>query len=256
MSTITNQLTTGEVAQKLGWSPRFIDSLVRTDKLPSSNINGETCFDRSELIDWFEAMIRVLDHEQVVALDNQIAGRSADQDEFDPVTVLLSKSGIVWDGEAVDQSSVLAQLARMARETAAVSDERGLLQSLIDREQLCSTALPGGVAICHPRDPHSNLIHKPFIRLLRTAVPVPFGAEDLKPTSLFFLLGSTSPRAHLKTLSRLARILDDDTKGALHAAKSAAAAYQLIAGREVIIHRKRQAWMIQNPDHTLFDEGS
>jgi mannitol/fructose-specific phosphotransferase system IIA component (Ntr-type) len=248
MSTSTHHLTIGEVANHFGWSPRFIDSLIRTDRIPGVVIAGEPRFEREALIDWLEEKLRQLDHEQVVALDNHLAGPEPDDAEFDPITLQLSKQGIRWDHPAIEQSEVLAGLVDFAVATDALTDPAVLLASLVERERLCSTALPGGVAICHPRQPLPGTIWKPFIRLIRTGTPVSFGAEDLQPTRLFFLLGATSDSGHLQALARLARILDDTTKTALLNAPSADAAYQIIAGREVTIHRRRQTWVADDSD--------
>jgi PTS system nitrogen regulatory IIA component len=250
-----NYLTTGEVAAQLGWSHRVIDHLVRAEKLPNLTINGELRFDRSELIGWFEEKIRTLDHPQVVALDNQISGRDPEHEESDPVTAQLTKQGIRWDVLSADKQSLLGSLADFALETGVITDHSVLLNSLIEREQLCSTALPGGVAICHPRDPLPEIVTKPFIRLIRTTTSIAFGAEDLKPTQIFFLIVAAADRGHLQTLARLARILDDDTRAALLAARSAATAYKLIAERELTIHRRRHAMLAQSPDENVMGDG-
>ena len=255
MSASTHHLTTGEVASRFGWSPRFIDSLVRTDRIPGVVTDREPRFDRAALIDWLEEKLRTLDHEQVVALDNRLAGPEPDDAEFDPITLQLSKQGICWDHPATGKSEVLAGLADFAAASGVLAEPAILLASLAERERLCSTALPGGVAICHPRRLLPGIIWKPFIRLVRTRIPVSFGAEDMQPTRLFFLLGATSDSGHLQTLARLARILDDTTKTALLNAPSAGAAYQIIACREVAIHRRHQAWMAENPDTNFMGDG-
>ena len=255
MNTFRNHLTTGEVAQHLGWSPRFIDSLVRTEKLPGITINGELRFNRSELIAWLEDKLMTLGHREVVALDNQFAERDPQHGDFDPVTLQLSKSGIRWDLPVADPQALLASLADFALESGAVTDRAALLASLTERERLCSTAMPGGVAICHPRSSLPDISWKPFLRLIRTATPIACGADDLNPTRVFFLLGATTDGGHLQTLARLARILDDTTKAALLAAKSADAAYQLIAKREVTVHRKRQVWLAQNVNAHFLGDG-
>ncbi|MGH8016800.1 MAG: PTS sugar transporter subunit IIA [Opitutaceae bacterium] len=72
----------------------------------------------------------------------------------------------------------------------------------VERETLCSTALPGGVAICHPRRPVPHIVRKTLLAVLRTGQPVPFGAEDGESTRLFFLIAAKDDRAHLHALAR------------------------------------------------------
>lgn len=234
-------LTTGEVAAMLGWSPRFIDSLVRHEKLPGLEIDGEWKFERTELISWLEQKIKTLDHTHVVELENQITISAKDIEEYDPVTLQLSRAGILLDEPVESKAEILKRLADFSYETGVITDRITLLDSLKEREELCSTALPGGVAICHPRRTLKQLAAKPFIRLIRTHKPIAFGAEDFHDTQLFFLIVATDDRGHLQTLARLARILDDHTKSALLGAKTSHEIYAIIQEREVTINRKRQA---------------
>lgn len=251
----TTYLTTGELSRTLGWSPRFIDGLVRTNKIPTRLVDGEARFSREALVDWLEDKLHTLDHEGVVALDNQISPPAAEDAETDPITLQITRQGILWGASADGPDGVLDSLAEFAQATGAVTDAAVLRQSLAERERLCSTALPGGVALCHPRQPLPDIVWKPFVRVICLAEPVPFGAEDALPTRLFFLLGSATDSGHLKSLSRLARILDETTKSALLRAPSADAAHQIISSREVQIHRRRQALLARHESGNLSGDG-
>ena len=234
-------LSVGEVATMLGWSARFIDGLVKHEKLPGLIIDDQWKFERSELIAWLEQKIKTLDHTHVVAWENQIDFPVTEHGEYDPVTIQLSKTGILLDEPISDKQGLLKKLADFSHDTGAIADRVTLLDSLKERELLCSTALPGGLAICHPRRPLPGLAHKPFIRFIRTARSIPFGAEDHSRTQLFFLIVAIDDRGHLQTLARLARILNDPTRAALMTVKSPQEVYAIIQEREVVIHRKRQA---------------
>jgi mannitol/fructose-specific phosphotransferase system IIA component (Ntr-type) len=73
----------------------------------------------------------------------------------------------------------------------------------VAREELCSTGLPGGIALLHTRQPEVYLFESSFICLGRTVQPIPFGAPDGQPTDLFFLLAMPDDRLHLHVLARL-----------------------------------------------------
>lgn len=79
----------------------------------------------------------------------------------------------------------------------------GSLEGLENREKLCSTGLPGGLALLHTRNPDDYLFESGFIALGRTTQPIPFGAPDGRPTHLFFLLACPDSSFHLHTLARL-----------------------------------------------------
>ena len=104
---------------------------------------------------------------------------------------------------AKTKASVLRQMTALAEKTRRVSDPRALLEGLEAREELCSTGIPGGLALLHSRNPESYLFETAFLALGRTIQQIPFGAPDGQPTNLFFLIGCPDDRMHLHTLARL-----------------------------------------------------
>ena len=104
---------------------------------------------------------------------------------------------------AKTKASVLRQMAALAEKTGRVCDPAALLQGLEAREELCSTGIPGGLALLHSRNPESYLFETAFLALGRTIQQIPFGAPDGQPTNLFFLIGCPDDRMHLHTLARL-----------------------------------------------------
>jgi mannitol/fructose-specific phosphotransferase system IIA component (Ntr-type) len=104
------------------------------------------------------------------------------------------------------KASVLRDLAKLAESTGRLNDPAALLESLVAREELCSTGIPGGIALPHPRNHDPYLSESSFIIAGRTVQPVNFGAPDGEPTELFFLICCQDDRLHLHTLARLCRI--------------------------------------------------
>ena len=104
---------------------------------------------------------------------------------------------------AKTKASVLRQMAALAEKTGRVCDPASLLEGLEAREELCSTGIPGGLALLHSRNPESYLFEAAFLALGRTIQQIPFGSPDGQPTNLFFLIGCPDDRIHLHTLARL-----------------------------------------------------
>jgi nitrogen PTS system EIIA component len=104
---------------------------------------------------------------------------------------------------AKTKASVLRQMVGLAEKTGRLCDPRALLQGLEAREELCSTGVPGGLALLHSRNPESYLFDSAFLVLGRTIQQIPFGAPDGRSTDLFFLIGCPDDRLHLHTLARL-----------------------------------------------------
>ena len=100
-------------------------------------------------------------------------------------------------------ANVKRQMVALAGKTGRVAAPSSLLEGLEAREALCSTGLPGGLALLHARNPESYLFEAAFLALGRTIQQIPFGAPDGQPTNLFFLIGCPDDRMHLHTLARL-----------------------------------------------------
>ena len=237
-TTATNEtLTPAELAGFLGWSPRFIDGLVRGGKIPHLERDGRVYFLRSEIVEWLERKLQTLDEPQLTELDRQLEKDLLAEGTFrrprpDRLASRLPLEGIALDVEATTPGDVLGYLVKLADATGHLLQPARVLESLGEREALCSTAMPGGLALCHPRRPLPEAIEKEFVCLLRTREPVDFGAEDGQPTSLFFLLLAPDDRSHLHGLARLARILDADTLRDLRDAADAATVLAIFRDRE------------------------
>jgi excisionase family DNA binding protein len=104
---------------------------------------------------------------------------------------------------AKTKASVLREMVALAEKTGWVSDAPALRESLEAREELCSTALPEGLALLHARHHEPFLFETSFILLGRTPQEIHFGAPDGRPTRLFFLICCQDDRIHLHTLARL-----------------------------------------------------
>ncbi|MDB6076744.1 MAG: system, fructose-specific component [Akkermansiaceae bacterium] len=205
-------ISLGDLSQAFGWSPRFIEGLVRGEKLPAVEIDGQLRFHRDEVVDWLERKIHTLEGVDVSELEKRIEAGLLEDGTFrthrsDRLASRLPMRGVALDVEIQSRAEVLQALVEIAWETGLLVDKEFLLASLIERENLCSTAMPGGVAICHPRRPTPAAIDRQFLCALRTKEPVDFGADNGEGTSLFFLLCATDDRSHLHGLARLARVL-------------------------------------------------
>jgi len=227
-------LTIGQLASNLGWSVRFIEGLVRGEKLPGLEINGVWHFRRGEVIDWLEQKIQTLDASRVLQLEQRVEqslvsdGTYVRPVAFDRLASRLPSDGMSLDAHITNKTDVLRALVCLAERTGLLYDRDYLLASLMDREALSSTAMPGGLALCHPRRPIPNAISTQFVCFLRTLKPVEFGAEDGEGTSVFFLLCAPDDRSHLYGLARVARIIHNGALGDLKSAKTEQEVKQII----------------------------
>lgn len=229
-------MTLGEVAAFLGWTPRFVERLAVGGRMPGREIDGRWIFERRDLIDWLDQKLQTLDSAEVGALEQALARDLSRETAPAPTTGLIAarlhEDAIDLELPATDREGVLRGLVALATATDHVTESAELLESIRERELLCSTALPGGVAIVHPRRPSPRWSRRPLLALARTTAPVDFGAVDDQPTRLFFLLLSHGERAHLHVLARLIRVLRGARLPALHGAPNPASVLEIIRRAE------------------------
>jgi len=193
-----------EVARYLHLSRADLDRLVKDQDIPFER-HGERLVFRKVAIDaWASQRILGLEGRHLAEY-HQKSSRGAQQ--------LVPHEAIMPDMirpefiapalTAKTKASVLRQMTALAEKTGRVSDRQALLEGLEAREELCSTGIPGGLALLHSRDPESYLFETAFLALGRTIQQIPFGAPDGQPTNLFFLIGCPDDRMHLHTLARL-----------------------------------------------------
>ncbi len=144
---------------------------------------------------------------------------------------LLTPERIALDLKPKSKRQLLKELARL------VSKEEGLdpelvLEALLERERLGTTAIGEGIAIPHAKIKDLDHLVGAFVRL---AEAVDFEAVDEVPVDLVFLLlapESTSSAEHLKALARLARLLrDPEVRARLRSEEDVEHIYRLLTQR-------------------------
>lgn len=123
------------------------------------------------------------------------------------LTDIVAPAAIIPSLKVNGKKQALQELAARAAELTGQS-ERAILEILLQREKLGSTAVGNGIAIPHGKLPKLGRLFGLFARLER---PIDFEALDSQPVDLIFLL--LAPEAagadHLKALARVARLLRD-----------------------------------------------
>ncbi len=108
--------------------------------------------------------------------------------------------------EARDRAGVLRELAARLETRHASALDGGLLDKLLKREELGTTAIGKGVAVPHCR---AKGIKSPALLLGLSEQGVAFAAVDGRPSHVFFLLVSPedNPGAGLRLLAAIAGLV-------------------------------------------------
>jgi excisionase family DNA binding protein len=196
-------LTVREVAEYMQMNERTILKLVNSGNLPGAKIASQWRFKRSVIDTWLEEQMGASNAEEEVDLAKIPDGMVM------PLVDILDESGVIADMKAGDRATAIEELVACAFHNGWVTDKPWFIGAIVERESLAPTAVEGGVAFLHTRARNARKIARPFIVVGRSYKGVDFGAEDSKPTYLYFLLGLKWDRLHLPILGRLARILRD-----------------------------------------------
>ena len=141
---------------------------------------------------------------------------------------ILPPENIIADLTGTSKLEVLQELAGcLAARNSSISKQR-LVDVLLEREKLGSTAIGEGIAIPHGKLPKLSGVVAAFGR---SRSGVDFQSLDGGLTQLFFLLVAPEDAsgAHLKALARVSRLLrDKDFRKRLLAANDAAEIHQTI----------------------------
>jgi PTS system nitrogen regulatory IIA component len=141
----------------------------------------------------------------------------------------LTEEGIILELQARTKDELLRELAAAAQRLCPELAAETVRLSLLEREQIGSTGVGGGIAIPHGKLPGLNTLLLCFGRSSRG---IPFEAKDRLPVHLFVMLLSPLDMAaeYLQTLGQISRLLKDESiRAKLLQAASAKTVQQLFS---------------------------
>lgn len=231
-------LSLEEVAEYLHFTTEEIAQRVKDNEIPFERRGQRIVFSKEQIDLWASQRLLRLRSEELAEYHlKSTRGTKVILPHQRLLPEMIEPRFIAPALPAKTKSSVLRELVAVAESTGRLNDARSLLVSLEGRETLCSTGMPGGFALPHPRVPDPYLFESSFIVLGRTRQEIHFGAMDATPTDLFFLICCQDDRLHLHTLARicllaqttaiLGQLRDCSDASSMHAALLAAEAETL-----------------------------
>ncbi|MGL6052353.1 MAG: fructose PTS transporter subunit IIA, partial [Aeromonas salmonicida] len=148
------------------------------------------------------------------------------------ITTLINEHLINLDLNATSKEEVFSEMARLLVAQGKVSDEQQFIKDLWAREELDNTGFEEGVALPHAK---SAAVGTPAVAIGISRNGIEYGAEDGKPSRLFFMIASPAGGAnhHIEVLAELsAKLIEEGFIAKLLAAKSSAAALALLLERK------------------------
>lgn len=195
------QLSVKELAKLLSVTERTIYRWIKEQSIPVYKIHDQYRFNRVEILDWATAQKINISHEILHDSDNTNVPALSLVDT-------IKKGGIHYRVEGKDKKTLLASVVDLLNLPEDI-DKETILNAMLVREELGSTGFGNGIAIPHARYPIVTHIPSVIVSICFSEQPVDFGAIDGKPVTCLFTLISPTVRSHLKTLSRIAYVLQN-----------------------------------------------
>ncbi len=147
------------------------------------------------------------------------------------ISQFLHRDSIIADLKAKDKKGVIDELA-LTISKATKTSAKTIAEILLEREQLGSTGIGGGIAIPHGK---LNLTESIIIGFGLSKKGIEYESLDSRPVHIFFVLltSETSTGGHLKVLAQISKLLKTDSfKKGLLSAQSVDDIYEIIMEKD------------------------
>jgi len=213
-----------EAARFLGVAEGTLERWVRQGLIRSLDRHGHG-FDRDELARW--ARDRGMQVDPYPTLQ---------RGKKEPALVSAIERGAVTAGVKVTSAVAAIQVAIESLSQLAPRLRTRLLDEVLERERMASTALGEGIAVPHPRQPLGDALEQPLISLVLLDTPLDWAAVDGELVHTVALLASPTAGAHLEILSEIGRAVR--SADVVRLLKSRPAKSALIDGLRMLIEEK------------------
>ena len=193
-----------EAAEYLHLQEESVEELARRGEIPCEKQGGRLIFRHNEIDEWASRRVLGFNDEKLSDFHRRSTAKYHDlSNELAIVPALLKPEWIAPAMTCRSKSSVIREMVDLADRTGLLCYRDELLESLVEREKLCSTALSGGLALLHPRNHEPYMFEDSFVVLGKSVGQIPFGSPDRSTTDIFFLICCQDDRIHLHVLARL-----------------------------------------------------
>ena len=194
------QLTLRDILKVFQVSERTVRNWIDKKQMPCVMANEQYRFNYINLLAW--AL------EKNIKLTPEILNLNEAEIEGHILSNALKRGDVHYDIAGSNREEVLKAVVDILPLPQEM-DRQHLFEMLWAREAMASTAIGGGIAIPHVRNPIVLHIDQPVITMCFLKSPIDFKALDRKPVFILFIVFSPSVKIHLALLARLAFCLQD-----------------------------------------------
>ncbi|MFA7405457.1 MAG: PTS sugar transporter subunit IIA [Pelobacteraceae bacterium] len=195
-----------DLAAAIGVDEKTILGWIKSKGLPAHKHDERYQVNRVDLLEW------ATNHG--ITIPPEIFAASDENPDRPLVSEALVQGGIYYDLPGDTPETALREVVSRLK-LPPFLDSEYLLQTLLAREALGSTAFGNGIAIPHVRNPIVGQTSESAISLCFLKNPIDFDAIDGQPVTILFTLVTPNVKAHLHLLAKLAFLLHDQEFQAL-----------------------------------------
>ncbi len=199
-------LSIEEVAARLNVSVEKLNHWVKQDKFPCQIKKGKMAFSDTAIKTWLEDNLKAA-HNKLTAEHQSLQtppprrGRSM----FD----FILRGGVFYNIDGATPQDVITN-ALNAMPLPNYCNKAGVIEQILERESIVSTALGNGVAVPHARNPLMEHEDDERIAICFLRHPIDFRALDREPVTALFIMMSHARRSHLQMLQRISFFCSQD----------------------------------------------
>ncbi len=201
-------LTLKELAEYLRVNERTILRMMENNKIQGAKIGGQWRFNGSQI----DKVFFPAESSASSPLESEDSSSIITHPQIGiPVSRVMSEDRIVLDLKSKDRDGVIQELTDARLLYGLVLDTKDFRDKCLQRENVLSTGVGGGIAIPHPRDPIPTLRSSAAVIYGYSKDGVEFNAADGKPVHMFFLVCSQNIELHLHLMGCMARLLKSES---------------------------------------------
>lgn len=190
-------MTLADVSQYLQLAEKTVLRMAQRGEIPAAKVASQWRFLRPVIRDWLAGQMQTLPESKLDSMANL-------QPTTLPLHEVVRPELITLKVTPGSKDQVLRQLVAPLKKTGFAANPALLLDSLIERERMMTTAVGHGIAIPHPRQPFTDMFPEPAIALGICREGVDFQAIDDQRVHLFFLICATREAIHLELMAKVA----------------------------------------------------
>lgn len=179
---------------------KIIIHWIEDKKMPANKIKNQYYFNKAEVNEWI-LRNNIAVSEKI--LDLSLTSR--------PVSLIdLIKKGDVHYGIRGETVSEVIDDVVNKIPIPKSTDKDTVRASLVQREELMTTAVGKGIALPHPRNPIISDVDEESVSICFLKNPVDYGALDGMPVRVLFIIISSNAKRHLEILSKISYLCKQD----------------------------------------------